>query len=380
MKDGEVITPDAFGELPAEQQQKIEKAITALQERLAQLLRDTQRWRKEHRERVRQLNREVASFAVGREMEDLRQAYADLPDVVAYLAAVEHDLVENIDDFRRGPETPSSPLPFVMPDGQAPNFRRYQVNLLLDRSEHEGVPVVHEDLPTHPNLLGRVEHVAQLGALVTDFTLIKAGALHRANGGYLLLDVLKLLSQPFAWEGLKRALTTRRIRIESLGQMYSFVSTISLEPEPIPLEVKVVLFGERHWYYLLYAYDPDFAELFKVAVDFDDEVPRTHDNQAAARAADRDRRAAPGDAAVRPRRVARLIEHARARGRGQRAAVDARAGPDRRDDRVRLRARGAPAPQRVRPDDVDAAIAARPRARRAHRARDARGGPARARC
>ena len=132
------------------------------------------------------------------------------------------------------------------------------VNVLVDHSEPDGSSVVFEDNPTYQNLLGRVEHIAQFGTLVTDFTLIKPGALHRANGGYLLLDVHKLLMQPFAWEGLKRALSTREIRIESLGQMYSLVSTVSLEPEPIPLDLKVVLFGERIWYYLLYAYDPGF--------------------------------------------------------------------------------------------------------------------------
>ena len=281
VKKGEVITPEAFAALSAEEQQKIEKTIGSLQELLAQLLRDGQHWRKERRERIRALNREVASYAVGREIEELRHDYADLPEVVAYLGAVERDLVENIDDFRRGSESAavSMPLPLQLAESQAPSFRRYEVNLLLDRSEPDGVPLVYEDLPTHPNLLGRVEHIAQLGALITDFTLIKAGALHRANGGYLLLDVYKLLTQPFAWEGLKRALTTRRIRIESLGQMYSFVSTISLEPEPIPLDVKVILFGERQWYYLLFALDPDFAELFKVAVDFDDEIARDAGNQ-----------------------------------------------------------------------------------------------------
>jgi len=280
VKNGEVISPEAFAALSREEQEKIEKTINALQEQLAQLLRDGQRWRKERRERIRALNREVASVAVGREIEELRKGFADLPDVLAYFEAVEHDLVDHIDDFHRGNEPVQLPVPLAIAESQAPSFRRYEVNLLLDRSEPDGAPVVYEDLPTHPNLLGRVEHIAQLGALLTDFTLIKAGALHRANGGYLLLDVRKLLTQPFAWEGLKRALTTRRIRIESLGQMYSFVSTISLEPEPIPLDVKVVLFGERSWYYLLFALDADFAELFKVAVDFDDDVERTPDNQA----------------------------------------------------------------------------------------------------
>jgi predicted ATP-dependent protease len=138
--------------------------------------------------------------------------------------------------------------------------------------------VVYEDHPTYQNLIGRVEHAAQLGALVTNFMLIKPGALHQANGGYLLLDAIKLLTQPFSWEGLKRALSTHEIRIESLGQMYSLVSTVSLEPEPIPLDAKVILIGNRLLYYLLAQYDPEFGELFKVAADFEDEVARSADN------------------------------------------------------------------------------------------------------
>jgi predicted ATP-dependent protease len=135
-----------------------------------------------------------------------------------------------------------------------------------------------EDHPTYQNLVGRVDHIAQLGTLVTDFNLVKAGALHRANGGYLLLDVLKVLMQPFAWEGLKRAITRREIRIESISDMYGMASTVSLEPEPIPLDIKVVLFGERIHYYLLQAYDPDFKKLFRVAADFEETIDRSEGN------------------------------------------------------------------------------------------------------
>jgi lon-related putative ATP-dependent protease len=162
--------------------------------------------------------------------------------------------------------------------GEPPSFNRFLVNLLVGRGTTASVPVVYEQHPTFQNLIGRVEHISQLGALVTNFTLIKPGALHLANGGYLLLDTIKLLSQPFSWEGLKRALSTREIRIESLGQMYSLVSTVSLEPEPMPLEVKVILMGNRLLYYLLAEYDPEFSELFKVAADFEDEVARDADN------------------------------------------------------------------------------------------------------
>jgi lon-related putative ATP-dependent protease len=154
-------------------------------------------------------------------------------------------------------------------------LRRYQVNLMVDHGEAQGPPIVFLDHCGLADLVGRVEHVAQLGALVTDFTLIKAGALHRANGGYLLLDAVKVLLQPFAWEALKRCLRSGEIRIDSLAEYFSLVSTVSIEPEPLPLDVKVVLFGDRLLYYLLHEYDSDFRELFKVQADFSDRLPRS---------------------------------------------------------------------------------------------------------
>ncbi len=157
---------------------------------------------------------------------------------------------------------------------QVQSAQRYAVNVLIDHSGTQGAPVVCEDNPTFQNLLGRIEHRAQMGALTTDFTLIKAGALHRANGGYLIVDADKLLMQPQAWEGLKRALRSRRINVESLGQHLGLVSTVSLEPEPIPLRVKVALIGDARLYHTLWALDPEFAELFKVAADFGEIMPR----------------------------------------------------------------------------------------------------------
>jgi lon-related putative ATP-dependent protease len=164
-----------------------------------------------------------------------------------------------------------------LPKGSA-FFRRYQVNLLVDHSASQGAPVIYEDNPTYENLIGHVEYVAQMGALSTDFGLIRAGALHQANGGYLILDALRVLTHPYAWEGLKRALSSGKIRIESLGQALSLLSTVSLEPEAIPLNVKVVLLGERPFYYLLSQYDSEFNELFKVEVDFEDQADRSLEN------------------------------------------------------------------------------------------------------
>ncbi|MFU8805428.1 MAG: Lon protease family protein, partial [Bradymonadaceae bacterium] len=201
-----------------------------------------------------------------------------------YLNAVEEDVVNRADELVQTPSeaglaqqiSPEQLLDISMQKSrmEPEAYHRYQVNLLVDHGEDEGAPVVHENYPTLENLIGRIDHQSQLGALTTDFTLIKGGSLHRANGGYLILDIRKVLMQPLAWEQLKRALRAREIRIESPSQILGLVSTVSLEPEPVALDVKVVLIGERVLYYLLYELDPDFRDLFKVPVDFDDRMDR----------------------------------------------------------------------------------------------------------
>ncbi|MBU1425877.1 MAG: AAA family ATPase [Gammaproteobacteria bacterium] len=274
LREGEVIPPDEYEKLPEEERQRVETAITALQERLEKILRQIPQWRKEHHERIEKLDRETTLSAVEHLVSEIKESYTDLPEVLKYLDLVQQDMVDNADDFRKQEETSNvGGMTMVVHR----SFHQYKVNVLVGNGKQAGSPIVSEDSPTYSNLVGRVEHISQFGALVTDFTLIKSGALHRANGGYLLLDIRKVLTQPFAWEGLKRALQSREIRIESLGQMYSLVSTVSLEPQPIPLETKVILFGDRIFYYLLQEYDPEFAELFKVAADFEERVERNPD-------------------------------------------------------------------------------------------------------
>ncbi len=271
LREGEVIPPDEYEKLPEEERQRLEAAITGLQEQLEKIMRQIPQWRKEHHERMEKLDRETTLSAVEHLVSEIKESYADLSEVLKYLDKVQQDLVDNADDFRKQEETSSvGGMTMVVRH----SFHPYKVNVLVGNGKKPGAPIVSEDNPTYSNLVGRVEHISQFGALVTDFTLIKSGALHRANGGYLLLDIRKVLAQPFAWEGLKRALQTREIRIESLGQMYSLVSTVSLEPEPIPLDTKVILFGDRIFYYLLQEYDPEFCELFKVAADFEERIER----------------------------------------------------------------------------------------------------------
>ncbi|MCM5571910.1 AAA family ATPase [Burkholderiaceae bacterium FT117] len=269
-KDGEVMPHEEFEKLPQEEKDRIAQAVRGLQEKLERLLRQVVLWRRAHRDEMRKLNREVTTFAVGNMVDDLLRRYVALPEVVAWLEAFKEDVVENADIFRSQGE--SMPQQLAAQAEELPPLRRYEVNLLVGGGDEAGAPVVTEENPTYTNLVGRIEHIARFGALLTDFGLIKAGALHRANGGYLLLDMRRVLMQPFAWEALKRALHTREVRIESPGQFFGAVSTVSLEPQPIPLDVKVVLFGDRMLHMLLQAYDPEFVELFKVAADFEDDA------------------------------------------------------------------------------------------------------------
>ncbi len=318
-KDNEVIPPQEYEKLPDEEKERVEAAIEKLQKRLEGILKHAPQWQKERSERLKQLNRETSMSAVAHVLDELRADYTDLPEVMKYLDIVQQDMIDSVDDFRRQKETVNlSGMTIVSQE----TFHRYQVNVLVSNGKEKGAPIICEDNPNYSNLVGRVEHVAQFGALVTDFTLIKPGALHRANGGYLLLDVRKVLMQPFSWEGLKRAMQSREIHIESLGQIYSLVSTVSLEPEPIPLNAKIVLFGDRLFYYLLHAYDPEFAELFKVAADFEEHIERNEEShQLYARLIStltRKESLLPFDRAA----VARVIEHsARMMGDAERLSI-----------------------------------------------------------
>lgn len=282
--EGEVISPKEFLSLPEERQKEIQGEIEHLQGDLQRIMRQVPQWRKEGRQKLKELNENVASFTIAPLFEELVAQYEDLPEVADYLEDLRQYTIDHIerflsdaDDQQQGMQ--GNPLAAMMGMARPPRpdnpFQEYEVNLLVDHSESEGAPVIFCDLPTHQNLIGRVEHIAQMGALITSFTLIKPGALHQANGGYLILDARKLLQQPYAWEGLKRAIQSQEITIESLGQVYSIVSTISLEPEAIPLNVKIVLYGDPRLYYLLYQLDPEFGELFKVMADFDTRTDRS---------------------------------------------------------------------------------------------------------
>jgi lon-related putative ATP-dependent protease len=269
IRNDEIIGPEEFEKLPKDEQTRIEQDVNELQDGLKETIRQFPRWQRETRSQIKALDREVSESAVAASFADLVGRYADHPEVLDYLHAVNEDVLDNIDEFRHAQEAPES-----SERQQQVDFTRYKVNVLVDNDDASGAPVVYEDNPTYMNLIGRVEHLAHFGALLTNFTLIKPGALHRANGGYLIIDAHRVLGNAFAWEALKRALRSREIRIESLERMLSLVSTITLEPEPIPLDLKVVIAGDRLLYYLLKEYDPEFSILFKVAADFSEDLAR----------------------------------------------------------------------------------------------------------
>ncbi|MEX1147502.1 MAG: ATP-binding protein, partial [Sphingomonadales bacterium] len=308
MADDKVMKPEVFEKLPESDRKRFEQDIEALQTDLQKIIRQVPVWDRERRHAIRELNREVTTLAVSASIELVREQFKEIDEVVQHLDEVRKDLVENFAAImraelstaqQRGSRDRTSgegdngedasavggggDVGARLPPGgfDVSGFDRYKVNALISHDSSGGAPVIFEDNPSIFNLLGRVEHMARFGALTTDFSLIQPGALHRANGGYLVIDARKLLMQPLSWEALKRALKAGQITIESPGQTLSLISTISLEPQPIPLNVKMAIFGDRFLYYTLCEHDAEFLELFKVEADFDDDMGRTSESEQA---------------------------------------------------------------------------------------------------
>jgi lon-related putative ATP-dependent protease len=274
VRDDKVIDEEEFSKLPEAERAEVQESIRVLSKELQAQIEHMPRLHKKHRERVRNLNRQITEHVVGAMISDLKEKFHELPAVVMYLDEVQDNIVDNADDFH---ESESPQLPFLFRDaGQI--FGQYEVNLLVSNEKNATAPVVFEPNPSYTNIIGKIEHRSEMGALVTDFRMIRSGALLTANGGYLILDMHRVLSRPFVWEALKQALFAKQVRIESPGEIYGFVSTTTLQPDPIPLDVKIILVGERWLYYLLCAYDSEFIDLFKVAADLDDDLKRTGEN------------------------------------------------------------------------------------------------------
>jgi predicted ATP-dependent protease len=287
-RDGEPMSKQEMEERSEEQRKEIEKKSKEFEQEIKRLMRETPRQKRDAQRRAKELKRETAKKALEPLFAELRQEFQNLDDVVHHLEALQEDLVENSQkilkahqaEMEKGEGDSTPQLAILLPvAGPEPLLRKYRVNLLVSHEPSQGAPLIYEDNPRYHNVVGRVEHIAHMGALMADFSLIKPGALHRANGGYLILDARKVLAQPLVWEALKHALRAGEVRIESLGQTLGLISTVSLEPQPIPLDVKVVLIGSRLLYMLLREFDPDFPELFKVAGDFASHMERQPEDE-----------------------------------------------------------------------------------------------------
>jgi predicted ATP-dependent protease len=264
-RDGQVVPPAEFSKWPEEKQREVQETIQALEKDLEHVMHQLPQWQKAHRDEIRKLNSDTAMVAVGQSIEEAKAKFIDIPRVIEHLEAVRGDLVMNVAMFVMKAEGDERETPERRVGG---SFERYEVNVLVSHAGQDmAAPIVEELHPTLANLIGSIEYVSQHGVLVTNFRLIKPGAAHRANGGFLLLDVRHLLTEPFSWTALKRTLRQHEIRIEDVGRFIGLTSTVSLEPDPIPLDIKVVLFGSRLLYYLLVAFDPEVNEHFKVLAD-----------------------------------------------------------------------------------------------------------------
>ncbi|MDO8455001.1 MAG: ATP-binding protein [Sulfurimonas sp.] len=274
--DGKRLSAEEYSAITGEQKEEITRKVDAFEAIVKDALRRVSELTKAEKKEFKELSSKMSENSVESLINDVSIKYKASKKIMDYLDALKQDVIKNVRDFLI--KTDEMNIAPFMQEYYTPSFTRYEVNLFISHERDSTAPVIFEDNPIHQNIVGKIEHISQVGTLITDFTMIKPGALHRANGGYLVLNARKLLMQPFAYEELKRILRSKEIRIESLAQQYSFLTTTSLEPEPIPVHVKVILIGERILYYLLHHYDSDFGELFKVNADFEDDIPSSEEN------------------------------------------------------------------------------------------------------
>jgi lon-related putative ATP-dependent protease len=273
--NGQVITPEEYQQLDEPTRKSMEESQRSLQTEMAGTMRRVRELEKDTRRRLQGFDKEIAFSAVSPFIDDLMEKHGHLDEIPEYLQAVQADIVDHVQGFRSEEEPPEALAASMKTSQRDALLKRYTVNVIVDHSQQAGAPVIFQPNPTYSNLLGRIEHRAEFGALITDFTMIKPGCLHRANGGYLVVEMQGLMTNPLAWDALKRALKNQTIQLDEAGSQLRVVSTVTLEPEAIPLDLKVVLIGDPLAYYLLHEHDEDFRKLFKVQADFGTEFERT---------------------------------------------------------------------------------------------------------
>lgn len=277
--DGKPLTDEELLALPQSMKDKLSEKREKLEKEFSAVMRQLIDMEREIREAIKKLNKEVALYAIGNQVQNLREKYQDNKDISSYLKAVENDILDNLTQFiRRGSGgQQQQQLAFPMPWLREEPYKKYNVNVVIDNSETTGAPVIMETNPTYHNLLGRTEKEAQFGTLTTDFTMIRAGSIQKANGGYLIIPVEDLLRNLFSYDGLKRDIRDKKMYIEEPEERYGFLSVKSLKPQPIPLSAKVILIGDPYVYQLMFSLDQDFRELFKIKAEFDISMPRNEE-------------------------------------------------------------------------------------------------------
>lgn len=276
LKDGSPISDEDFDRLSVEQKQTIQDKQTRFSDEIDATLKRQRKLEKDAANEFVKLENEVATFAINQLIVEVKSKYIQFDDVVRYMDALRDDILTNLTDFMLSHK---DKLGGAVAKGND-YLKRYEVNILVDNTERQGVPIVIERNPNYTNLIGAVEKESVMGTLVTDFTMIRKGALHDANGGYLIIRVQELLKNYFSWEALKRAIRNKEIVIDEAMDQLGYMATRSLKPDPIPLDVKVVLVGSPMYYSLLYNYDNDFKSLFKVKADFNNDMERNPQNMA----------------------------------------------------------------------------------------------------
>jgi len=275
---GEPMTEEKFNALEERKKRAMRENGKQVQERLDDMVRNIKAEDKATKDSLAKLERNAALSVLGLEVEEIRRKHEGNAKLLSYLGAVQEDVLASLEDFKGGGEDQPSPLPFLKLAKQEPSFARYSVNVIVNHGGTSGAPCVFETNPTYYNLFGRIEHKFQMGAAITDFTMIKAGALHKANGGFLVIGALDLLRNIFSYDALKRAVRNREVKIEDVWEQYRLVTTSAMKPEAIPMDVKVILIGNPEIYYLLYNLDEEYRELFKVKADFDHRIARSEEN------------------------------------------------------------------------------------------------------
>ncbi len=277
-KDGKPLQDQDLNELSEEEREDIFEKKRKLEEELKSTVREIRNIDKQLADEVKELDRKVALFAVEHLFQDLLDKFKDIPKVIGFLKEMQEDMMENINLFRQQGQQQQQPFPFPIPGDQESGFKKYQVNVIVDNSELQGAPVVLELNPTYNNIFGRIEKETQFGGLVTDFSMIRGGSLHKANGGFFVVKIDELLKNPFTWESLKRVIKSNQLEIEEPGEKLGLVASKTLRPEPVDLDIKIVIIGPPIFYHLLYNLDLDFRELFKVKADFDTTMVRNKEN------------------------------------------------------------------------------------------------------